>query len=96
MLKRLALRAAALAVLSLMSATIVAAQRSASSTSKAIDRGNIDTTCAPCTDFYEFANGTWLKRHTIPPDETSLGRRRSHESRFPQPIYATRLGRTTR
>jgi putative endopeptidase len=34
--------------------------------SKALDRANLDTTCAACTDFYTFANGGWLKRSTIP------------------------------
>jgi putative endopeptidase len=33
---------------------------------RAIDRANLDTTCAACTDFYSFANGGWLKRSTIP------------------------------
>src|SRR5690349_3839589 len=33
---------------------------------KAIDRANLDTTCAACTDFYTFANGGWLKHSTIP------------------------------
>src|SRR5437868_1738013 len=33
---------------------------------KAIDRVNLDTTCAACTDFYTFANGGWLKRSSIP------------------------------
>ncbi len=33
---------------------------------KAIDRANLDTTCAACTDFYTFANGGWLTRNTIP------------------------------
>ena len=33
---------------------------------KAVDRANLDTTCAACTDFYTFANGGWLKRSTIP------------------------------
>ncbi|HWZ59663.1 MAG TPA: M13 family metallopeptidase [Gemmatimonadaceae bacterium] len=32
----------------------------------ALDRANLDTTCAACTDFFQFANGGWLKRTTIP------------------------------
>ena len=31
-----------------------------------LDRRNLDTTCAPCGDFFRFANGGWLKRSTIP------------------------------
>jgi putative endopeptidase len=38
-----------------------------------LDRANLDTTCAACTDFYQFANGGWLKRTKIPPDKSSLG-----------------------
>jgi putative endopeptidase len=48
-----------------------AAQQTASvpataAASKALDRANLDTTCAACSDFYTFANGGWLKRTTIP------------------------------
>ena len=39
---------------------------SAASSAKPIDPANLDTTCAACTDFFQFANGGWLKRTTIP------------------------------
>lgn len=59
--------AAALAVVVGADAGAQQAQLSAASTNHAIDRANLDTTCAACTDFYTFANGGWLKRNTIPP-----------------------------
>lgn len=39
----------------------------------AIDPANLDTTCAACTDFYQFANGGWLKKTTIPASYSSFG-----------------------
>jgi putative endopeptidase len=33
---------------------------------RALDRANLDKTYAACQDFYQFANGGWLKRATIP------------------------------
>ncbi|HEX3865094.1 MAG TPA: M13 family metallopeptidase, partial [Gemmatimonadaceae bacterium] len=69
MLKCIGLRASALAALCALAVSALAAQRAP----KPLDRSNMDTTCAPCTDFYEFADGNWLKSHTIPPDKANLG-----------------------
>ncbi|HEY2954781.1 MAG TPA: M13 family metallopeptidase [Candidatus Eisenbacteria bacterium] len=32
----------------------------------ALSRADMDTTCPPCRDFYRYADGGWLARHTIP------------------------------
>ena len=37
-----------------------------------VNPANMDTTCAACTNFYEYANGGWLKTATIPPTRTSV------------------------
>ena len=51
----------------------VTSPRLAAQRGRVLDRANLDTTCAACSDFYEYANGGWLKRNKIPPDKTSLG-----------------------
>jgi putative endopeptidase len=38
-----------------------------------LDPANLDTTCAPCTDFYRFANGGWISRTALPPAFASWG-----------------------
>ncbi len=40
---------------------------------KVVDPAYMDTTVKACSDFFEFANGTWLKTDTIPPAYSSSG-----------------------
>lgn len=40
---------------------------------KPLDPANLDTTCAPCQNFFQYANGGWIKRNTIPGDQPRWG-----------------------
>ncbi len=42
-------------------------------TAPAFDRSSLDTTCAPCRDFFQFANGGWAARTEIPGEFPSWG-----------------------
>jgi putative endopeptidase len=35
---------------------------------------DLDTTCKPCQDFFQFTSGGWIKNHPIPPEYASWGR----------------------
>ncbi|MDO9548755.1 MAG: M13 family metallopeptidase [Candidatus Marinimicrobia bacterium] len=40
---------------------------------KAIDPANMDASVSPGDDFYQFANGTWLKKNPVPDDYSRYG-----------------------
>ncbi|HUR95475.1 MAG TPA: M13 family metallopeptidase [Gemmatimonadales bacterium] len=40
---------------------------------KVIDTGHLDRATSACTDFFQFANGSWLARDTIPPEYAWTG-----------------------
>src|SRR5713101_1047306 len=37
------------------------------------DTANLDKTCKPCDDFYQFAMGGWMKSNPIPPEFSTWG-----------------------
>jgi putative endopeptidase len=37
------------------------------------NRAFMDTTCSPCRDFYQYANGAWMATAEIPPSYTAIG-----------------------
>ncbi|HEX6534784.1 MAG TPA: M13 family metallopeptidase [Gemmatimonadaceae bacterium] len=45
----------------------------ASRASRPLDPSTIDSTCAACQDFFQFASGAWVKRTEIPAAYTSYG-----------------------
>jgi len=45
----------------------------AEANAKPIDSSNFDTSVKPSDDFFLYANGGWIKRTQIPPDETRWG-----------------------
>ena len=49
------------------------ASLTAQSQIKPIDPANLDTTCSPCKNFFQYANGGWLKRSEIPGDQPRWG-----------------------
>src|SRR5881392_4300287 len=53
--------------LSLALATSATAQNAVPMQSKPLDPANLDRSVPACTDFYQFANGGWVKSHPVPP-----------------------------
>jgi putative endopeptidase len=49
------------------------AQNAATARPPVLDVTSMDTTVDPCTDFFTYSCGGWLKKNPIPPDRTSWG-----------------------
>jgi putative endopeptidase len=50
-----------------------AAKAAADSNSWGFSPTNLDRSCKPCDDFYQFAMGSWMKANPIPPEYASWG-----------------------
>lgn len=61
---RLVLRALALTLGVTVSAS---AQNAVPMQTRPLEPANLDRSVAACTDFYQFANGGWIKAHPVPP-----------------------------
>ncbi len=61
---------ASVVMLAALLALPAAAQRPGA---RALDPADRDTTCAPCRNFYQWANGGWLARNPIPAAYTTWG-----------------------
>src|SRR5204862_6373663 len=48
-------------------ATSASAQNAVPIQTKPLDPANLDRSVSACTDFYQFANGGWVKSHPVPP-----------------------------
>jgi putative endopeptidase len=77
-LKRLLASSAILVTVVLAVALILADSRAAKAADGAsdihgFDVKNLDKTCKPCEDFFQFANGGWIKNNPIPADQSVWG-----------------------
>ncbi len=64
----------ALIVLALILAAPIAYSQSASTAHQSVlDVNSMELSVDPCTDFFTYSCGGWLKKNPIPPDKTSWG-----------------------
>src|SRR6476620_2941761 len=54
-------------------AVMISVCGSAFAQSKGFDTSRMDTTADACTDFFQYANGTWLKNTEVPASESRWG-----------------------
>ena len=65
------MQTSSLFVLLALAGTPTATQSAAVPDPLRFDAGAVDKAADPCTDFYRFACGTWMKTHPIPPDRSA-------------------------
>ena len=56
-----------------LAAAVALTARPAAAAVHGFDTASLDTTCSPCRDFFQFANGGWLARTPIPAAYSSWG-----------------------
>ena len=66
-------RPVVVAVASLVAALMVSAQSAPAKHEPALDVSSMDPRVDPCTDFYTYSCGAWLKNNPIPADQSSWG-----------------------
>ena len=66
-------RLAALTLALLACGALRAEEKPYTTNERGLDRRNMDTTADPCVDFYQYANGGWLKNNPIPSDQSGWG-----------------------
>jgi putative endopeptidase len=68
------MRIAVVALLVVCAAALVAQNAPAKAPASGFDASALDKSVDPCTDFYQFSCGSWLKSNPVPPDQAMWGR----------------------